>query len=500
MVGVAKGGDGGYDFYWIARLSRDGGAGWPSLRPGDGTVAWLDFEVESRDGSYRERIRFVGKTLTIGREVECDIVVGHSRVSAVHARIIRSGRQFRVEDAGSRNGLALNRMPIGTAAVHGGDILTLGRRGPRLHLLELNAGPAILPRVILSLLILLLTAGGVFALRQDRVEVWLSQARLWLPEYEGAKWFAAKIPVDRPEPEPEQPPEESIDRRLPENGPTSREAEPGAGDPRTRELPNPPTNFGDDPFPARRLPFDLHTPLADGKMTLPGPTGGSAREALARTMLDPPNLAGSRPKLSTRYVFAEIRRGVDIGTVNEKLKLAKAQIRATFPDLNFLLVEVPESGPALSILRQSGAFGFLTAATEGAPGGVNAKTQATALAGLVRSLDPNDLLPPWADEAAPGDRRDAVISRLPPAAGNLSLDIESARIASLGERIVVVYELVSGYGLPGLGTTRRETRAFVLVNGGARRGETRDLPLQTWPNDLRKAVEPILPLKRAEDE
>ena len=165
-------------------------------------MTWLTVQIESRDRSYRERIRMVGKSLTIGRDQDCDLTVGHSTVSGVHARIVLARRRFRVEDAGSRNGLILNRIPISSAGVHAGDVLTLGPGGPEVRLIELDAGPAILPRVLLSLLVLLLIAGGMAALRLDTVQDQLTRARRWLPRFEGARWVAADNPEMSPVLEP----------------------------------------------------------------------------------------------------------------------------------------------------------------------------------------------------------------------------------------------------------------------------------------------------------
>jgi DNA-binding response OmpR family regulator len=47
-------------------------------------------------------------TSTIGRAVECDIVITSKRVSREHARLHRSGRRVMLEDAGSTNGTYLD--------------------------------------------------------------------------------------------------------------------------------------------------------------------------------------------------------------------------------------------------------------------------------------------------------------------------------------------------------------------------------------------------------
>ena len=49
-----------------------------------------------------------GETTTIGRAVECDIVITSKRVSREHARLVRDGRHVMLEDLNSTNGTFLN--------------------------------------------------------------------------------------------------------------------------------------------------------------------------------------------------------------------------------------------------------------------------------------------------------------------------------------------------------------------------------------------------------
>ncbi len=422
-------------------------------------MKWLTVQIESRDRSYRERVQMVGNSLTIGRDQDCDLTVGHSTVSGVHARIILSRRRFRVEDSDSRNGLILNRIPISSAGVHAGDILTLGQGGPEVRLIELDAGPAILPRILLSLLVLLLTAGGVAALRLKTVELWLTQARLWLPEYEEARWFAADVPETSPEPEPDG-----------SEDPVGRDGETiprphGSG---IRRLPNAPTHLGNGRRPGQ-LPsaqpiFKPPPPLADGTGLLPGSPGNNAREALARIELDPPDLRGSKPILSSRYLFAGVRRRASTAEVNQALKKSKAHVRASFPESNVILVEIPGDGRAVGALREAGSFGLLFAAMEGAPGGADAKTQAAAISALVASLDPS--------------------------AGR-DLDIQTPRTAVSGEKILVVYELIATAASRDIDEETEETRVLILDRREGRLFPTRDLEIDDLSEDLKVAVEPI---------
>jgi pSer/pThr/pTyr-binding forkhead associated (FHA) protein len=49
-----------------------------------------------------------GETTTIGRAVECDVVITSKRVSREHARLRRNGRRVMLEDLNSTNGTFLN--------------------------------------------------------------------------------------------------------------------------------------------------------------------------------------------------------------------------------------------------------------------------------------------------------------------------------------------------------------------------------------------------------
>ncbi len=64
---------------------------------------------------------------TIGRAVECDIVITSKRVSREHARLTRSGRKVMLEDAGSTNGTYLNDERLTSAMeLRDGDVVAVG--------------------------------------------------------------------------------------------------------------------------------------------------------------------------------------------------------------------------------------------------------------------------------------------------------------------------------------------------------------------------------------
>jgi DNA-binding response OmpR family regulator len=63
-------------------------------------------------------------TLTIGRGVECDIMIPDRQVSRVHACLRRGENGFEVEDLGSKNGTHVNGAPLqGAQPLQDGDLI-----------------------------------------------------------------------------------------------------------------------------------------------------------------------------------------------------------------------------------------------------------------------------------------------------------------------------------------------------------------------------------------
>jgi len=69
------------------------------------------------------------KTLTIGRNADCDIVLDDRQISRLHARILWRGDHYEIEDLGSKNGTHLNgRDVVGAQPLRDGDEIQVALR------------------------------------------------------------------------------------------------------------------------------------------------------------------------------------------------------------------------------------------------------------------------------------------------------------------------------------------------------------------------------------
>jgi adenylate cyclase len=66
------------------------------------------------------------KGLTIGRQLDNDIVLNHAIVSRHHARLEMRGRHGWVVDLNSRNGISVNRLRVKEEQLNDGDVITIG--------------------------------------------------------------------------------------------------------------------------------------------------------------------------------------------------------------------------------------------------------------------------------------------------------------------------------------------------------------------------------------
>ncbi len=69
-------------------------------------------QFDSKQRALNGQQWVIDRDLTIGRDVECDIVIPDRQVSRRHARISLSGNGVLLEDLGSKNGTFLNNQAV----------------------------------------------------------------------------------------------------------------------------------------------------------------------------------------------------------------------------------------------------------------------------------------------------------------------------------------------------------------------------------------------------
>jgi GAF domain-containing protein len=62
----------------------------------------------------------------LGRDADCDVVVDHPSISRRHARLLREGAGWRIEDAGSKNGLRVAGHPVAVSPLAAGQWFSIG--------------------------------------------------------------------------------------------------------------------------------------------------------------------------------------------------------------------------------------------------------------------------------------------------------------------------------------------------------------------------------------
>ncbi|HRE02110.1 MAG TPA: FHA domain-containing protein [Ilumatobacteraceae bacterium] len=102
------------------------------VTPGAGTSAsplvagsiWLDVD----DGGEPSHVVALSGASTIGRDLQCEVVVYDDEASRQHARLRPTPAGWAVEDLGTTNGTSVNAARIvGPALVRVGDVIGVGR-------------------------------------------------------------------------------------------------------------------------------------------------------------------------------------------------------------------------------------------------------------------------------------------------------------------------------------------------------------------------------------
>ncbi|BCL77288.1 hypothetical protein JHS3_30240 [Jeongeupia sp. HS-3] len=79
------------------------------------------------DGNVIKEYRIHRDTFAIGRRPHNDLQIENLAVSGEHARIVRDGEDYLVEDLGSTNGTVVNGAPVERVPLRNGDEIGVGR-------------------------------------------------------------------------------------------------------------------------------------------------------------------------------------------------------------------------------------------------------------------------------------------------------------------------------------------------------------------------------------
>ncbi len=77
--------------------------------------------------SVQNEILLEKEIVTIGRNLSNDICIDNLAVSSFHAKIIKEGDQFIIEDLKSTNGTFVNKKKIAKASLHDNDTIIIGK-------------------------------------------------------------------------------------------------------------------------------------------------------------------------------------------------------------------------------------------------------------------------------------------------------------------------------------------------------------------------------------
>ena len=77
------------------------------------------------DGLLKDVVEIQKDVTTIGRNINNDVTIDNRGVSSIHAKIIKKGDTFIVEDAGSKNGVFIKGQRITRQVINYGDEVTI---------------------------------------------------------------------------------------------------------------------------------------------------------------------------------------------------------------------------------------------------------------------------------------------------------------------------------------------------------------------------------------
>ena len=88
-----------------------------------------------------KRLLLEGERFTLGRGLECDVMLKSTRVSRRHAMLVFIAGRWLARDLESANGTFLNRRTLVTDDIRAGDVLKFGDGGPRVRIISLDPAP-----------------------------------------------------------------------------------------------------------------------------------------------------------------------------------------------------------------------------------------------------------------------------------------------------------------------------------------------------------------------
>lgn len=77
------------------------------------------------DGLLKDEVEIQKDVTTIGRNVNNDVTIDNGGVSSIHAKILKNGDSFIIEDPGSKNGIFMKGQRIKRQAIDYGDEVTI---------------------------------------------------------------------------------------------------------------------------------------------------------------------------------------------------------------------------------------------------------------------------------------------------------------------------------------------------------------------------------------
>jgi len=101
-------------------------------------MAWVEIEVGATRHKRGRRMRVEGQSIVLGRSSDCTVSVEGEDVSRRHVALVWMDEVWRLQDLASANGTYLNRKRVTSAELKEHDVLRLGKKGPKVHVIELG--------------------------------------------------------------------------------------------------------------------------------------------------------------------------------------------------------------------------------------------------------------------------------------------------------------------------------------------------------------------------